>query len=50
MPLASSIDLVLAGARDIIHALNNTSSGSPLAPLSDSETAVLHQLSIVLTN
>ena len=50
MPLASSIDLVIAGARVIVHALNNPSSGSPLAPLTDSEATVLHDLSELLTN
>jgi hypothetical protein len=50
MPLASSIDLVLAGARDIIQALNNPSASSPLAPLTDSETQTLRTLATVLTN
>jgi hypothetical protein len=50
MPLASSVDLVIAGAHDILHALANPSSNSPLAPLADSEVDVLRQLSSILTN
>jgi hypothetical protein len=50
MPLASSIDLVVAGTRDIIQALNNPSASSPLAPLTDSETQTLRTLATVLTN
>jgi hypothetical protein len=54
MPLASSVDLIIASANDIIHALDNPSSNSPLAPSltvtstssdsspSSSATATLH--------
>ena len=44
MPLASSNDLILAGIQDIVHALNNPSPGSPLAPLTDSHHHALRQL------
>jgi hypothetical protein len=50
MLLASSIDLIIAGARNIVNALKNPSSGSPLAPLTDSEATVLLNLSELLTN
>jgi hypothetical protein len=50
MPLASSVDLIIAGANDIIHALNNPSANSPLSPLADSEVDVLRRLSDILTN
>jgi hypothetical protein len=32
MPLALSMDLVMAGVQDIVHALQNPSANSPLAP------------------
>jgi hypothetical protein len=50
MPTASSTDIVIAGANDIVHALKNPSPGSPLAPLTDSEVAVLHSLTEILLN
>ena len=50
LPLASSLDLVIAAANDIVHALNNPSAGSPLAPLTDSEATALRNLAEILTN
>jgi hypothetical protein len=50
MPTASSVDLVIAGAKDIVPAFQNPSPGSPLAPLLDSEVAVLKSLSDILLN
>jgi len=50
MPLASSTDLILAGIQDILHALQNPSPGSALAPLTDSHTAALNQLASILTS
>jgi hypothetical protein len=50
MPLASSNDLILAGIKDILHALNHPSPESSLAPLTDSHVDTLRQLSTVLTN
>ena len=50
MPLASSTDLIMAGIKDIHHALLHPSPGSPLAPLTDSHTAALRQLTEVLTS
>ena len=50
MPLASSSDLIMAGIKDIHHALLHPSPGSPLAPLTDSHTAALRQLTKVLTS
>lgn len=49
MPLASSNDLILAGVHDIVQALQNPSSGSPLAPLTDSHHETLRQLTSILT-
>jgi hypothetical protein len=39
MPLASSVNLVIADANDIIHTLQNPTANSPLAPLANSEVA-----------
>ena len=50
MPLANSNDLILAGIADIVRALQNPSSGSPLAPLTDSQHDALTQLTSILTN
>ena len=50
MPLASSTDLIVAGIKDIHHALLHPSPGSPLAPLTDSHTKALRQLTEVLTS
>ena len=49
MPIASSNDLILAGISDIVHALQNPSPGSTLAPLTDSLHESLLQLTRVLT-
>jgi hypothetical protein len=48
MPLASSVDLIIAGANDIVHALQHPTPNSPLAPLTDSEAAALTTLTDVL--
>ena len=50
MPIGSSTDLVIAGANDIIKALQHPSPGSALSPLEDSEVAVLHALADILLN
>jgi hypothetical protein len=50
MPLASSVDLVIAGAHNIMSAINYPPPGSPLAPLTDSEANVLRNLSELLSN
>ena len=50
MPLASSNDLILAGIKDILHALHNPSPGSPLAPLTDSHYDALTTLTTILTS
>jgi hypothetical protein len=49
MPLASSKDLILDGIEDILNALHHPSAASPLAPLTDSHTTALHQLTTILT-
>lgn len=49
MPIASSNDLVLAGIRDIQHALSNPYAGSALAPTTNSEVAALKNLTELLT-
>jgi hypothetical protein len=38
----------MAGVQDIVHALHNPSANSPLAPPTDSEVAILHQLTDLL--
>ncbi len=50
MPLASSMDLVMAGLRDITTALANPSANCPLAPGTDSEVAALKNVIELLTN
>ena len=48
LPLASSINLIIAAANNLVHALNHLSAGSSLAPLADSEVepcAILHRFS-----
>jgi hypothetical protein len=42
--VVSSVDLVIAGANDIVQALLYPSPNSPLAPLADSEVAALRNL------
>ena len=49
MPNASSTELILAGIRDIHHALTHPSPGSALAPTTDSEVAALQHLTDLLT-
>jgi hypothetical protein len=44
LPLASSIDLIIAAANDMVHALNHPSAGSPLAPLANSEVETLRNI------
>jgi hypothetical protein len=44
MPTMSSLDLAMAAANDLITALQNPSTGSPLAPTTDSQVAALKQL------
>ena len=50
MPLASSNDLIIAGIKDIVHALNNPSPGLPPAPLTDSHHNALTDLTNLLTS
>jgi len=50
MPLASSTDLVMAGIKDIVHALQNPTANSPLAPRTDSQVKALLDLTQLLTN
>lgn len=51
MPLSSSNDLILAGIQDIMHALQNPSPKSPIAPpLTDSHHDTLFQLTTILTS
>jgi hypothetical protein len=48
MPLASSMDLVMAGIKDIVHALHNLLANSPLSPFTDSKVAILQNLTNLL--
>jgi hypothetical protein len=49
MSLASSTDLVMAGIQDIIQALQNPTTNSPLAPCTDSHVQALQDLTSFLT-
>ena len=44
MPKTSSADATTAAAQELIHALRHPAPTSPLAPLSDTDTAALNQL------
>jgi len=48
MPTTSSIDYINAGIADILHALQNPSPNSPLAPLTDSQSLALKTLMLIL--
>jgi len=48
MPAASSMDYILAGIADIVHALQSPMANTPFAPLSDSHTKALHLLMDIL--
>jgi len=48
MPTTSSIDYILLGMTDIIHALQHPLPNSPLAPLNDSQTKALQLLMLIL--
>jgi hypothetical protein len=50
MPLASSNDQIIAGIKDIVHALNNPSPGLPPAPLTESHHNALTDLSNIFTS
>jgi hypothetical protein len=50
MPIATSVDIIIAGAHDIIRALQNPSPGSQLAPLHLSEVAALRSIAEILLN
>jgi hypothetical protein len=50
MPIASSVDLIVAAAHDLIHALKHPSPGSALAPLTDSERGALSSITEILLN
>ena len=50
MPIASSMDLILAAARDLATALQHPSTNSPLSPLEHSEVETLRQLQQILLN
>ena len=49
MLLTSSNDLIIAGINDVVHALQNPSPGSPLAPLNTSQVTALETLTAILT-
>jgi len=48
MPTVSSADIIASTTQDILHELCNPSPGSPLAPLTDTETETLIQISKLL--
>ncbi len=48
MPMTSTIDYIKAGIANILHALQNPSPNSPLAPLMDSQALALKMLILVL--
>jgi hypothetical protein len=48
-PLASFNDLNLAGIKDILAVVANSSANSPLTPLTDSHTEALHAITTLLT-
>jgi hypothetical protein len=50
MPVASSAELIVAAAHDILHALQHPSPGCALAPLTDSERGALARIADILLN
>jgi hypothetical protein len=50
MPVASSAELIVAAAHEILHALQHPSRGSALAPLTDSKRGDLTGLADILLN
>jgi hypothetical protein len=48
LPNSSSTDIILSCLQDILHALNNPSPKSPLAPRTDTQTQALHDLMALL--
>jgi hypothetical protein len=48
MPLASTTDLILAALQDLRCALSMPNTNSPLAPSTDSHSALLHRLTAIL--
>jgi len=50
LPLASSINLIIVAANNIVHALNHPPAGSPLAPLANSGVKTLRNIAEILTN
>ncbi len=48
MLTVSSADIIASSTRDILHALKNPTTGSPLPLLTDTETETLKQISILL--
>jgi hypothetical protein len=48
LPDSSSTDIILSYLQDILHALDNPSPKSPLAPCSDTQTQALHNLIALL--
>lgn len=49
MPTTTSTDLLLAGLRDVTHALNSPTANSPLAPLTDSHASELRRAVTLLS-
>jgi len=50
MPTASSTDMIIAASKDILHALQNPSPDSPLAPLTGSQAKALKGIAATLEN
>jgi len=50
MPTASSTEIIASATCGILHALNNPTTGSPLGPMTDTETETLKQLTSLLHN
>jgi hypothetical protein len=50
IPVASSAELIVATVHDILHALQQLTPGSALAPLTDSERGALTSIADILLN
>jgi len=50
MPTISSQDIIASATWDILHALQNLTNSSPIAPTTDTETEILKQLTTILHN
>jgi len=50
LPTASAAEIIASATTDILHALQQPNTGNPFAPLNDTETETLKQITMILHN